>query len=97
MDRMPLPRSARGPRPVAFPAEPGAERVLNMVLALATEVAVLRERLDTVERLAADRGLVLPADIEAYEPSLEVREERAAWRRDYLERVLRVLTDEAAP
>jgi len=81
---------------VAFPDEPGAERVLNVVLALTTELAVLRERLDTLERLAAERGLVVPTDLEAYEPSPEVRQQREAWRRDYVERVLRVLSDEAA-
>ena len=60
-------------------------------MALAGEVSVLRERLDTVERLAAAKGLFTQHDIEAYRPDEAVMAERERWRTEYLERVLRVV------
>ena len=63
-------------------------------MALAGEVSVLRERLDTVERLAAANGLFTQHDIEAYHPDEDVMAERERWRTEYLERVLRVVHQE---
>ena len=91
-----LPRNAKGERPDFFPDEPAAQRLMSVVMALVTEVAVLRERLDTVEKLAADNGVLGEADIEAFEPTIEQREARETWRQEYLDRVLHVLSDEVA-
>jgi hypothetical protein len=87
-------RHAKGKRPDFMPDEPGAQRMLSIVMALVTEVAVLRERLDTIEHVAADKGVLTQADIENFSPSLEQREAREAWRQSYLDRVLHVLSDE---
>ena len=89
------PRHAKGDRPTFFNQEPAAERLLAMVIALAGELAVLRERLDTIERLGADKALFSLDDIEAYEPPLDVQERREQWCQDYLDRLFRVLDDEA--
>lgn len=89
-----LPRDAKGKRPDFFPAEPAADRLLTMVMALAGELAVVRERLDTIERLAAEKDLITNADIEAYEPSITVLEEREASRQQFLDRLFQVLNDE---
>ena len=94
MNKTRLSRHAKGKRPDFYPDEPGAQRLLSMVMALATEDAVLRERLDTVEQIAADKKLFSEADIEAYEPSIEQREQLEAWRQAYLDRILHVLSDE---
>jgi hypothetical protein len=51
---------------------------------------VLRERLDTVERLLDTKGSVTRAAIEAYQPDAAAEQERAAWRDAYLKRVLRM-------
>ena len=91
-----LPRSSKGKRPTFFPDEPAADRLLTMVMALATDVAALRERLDTVECLAEQKGLVLGEEIESYEPSIEDRERREAWRQAFMDRLLQVLADEVA-
>ncbi len=96
MSKTKLSRHAKGKRPDFFPDEPGAQRLMSIVMALVTEVAVLRERLDTVEHISADKGLLSGEDIEAFSPSLEQREAREAWRQDYLDRVLHVLSDEVA-
>ena len=60
-----------GKRPWFF-AHPDVERVLTITMAVATELAVLRQRLDTVERLLDERGTVSRADIEAYAPDKDV-------------------------
>ena len=91
-----IPRNAKGPRPQFFPGEPGADQLLAMVLTLATELSVIRERLDTAEQIAAGRGLDLRAAIESYQPSLADRERREAWRVQFLQRLLQGVTSEAA-
>jgi len=96
MRKTKLSRHAKGKRPEFYPNEPGAQRLLGIVMALITEVAVIRERLDTVEQVASAKGLVTAAEIEDYVPSLEQREAREAWRQGYLDRVLYVLSDEVA-
>ena len=84
-----LPRSTRGRRPHFF-ADPAIDQMMTFILELATEVAVLRERQDTMERLLERDGQVTRASIEAYEPSPEAEAERVAWRDAYLQRVLRL-------
>jgi hypothetical protein len=58
---------AKGKRPQYFD-DPATDRILSIVMAVAGEVAVLRERLDTVERLLEAKGSISRADIEAYVP-----------------------------
>ncbi len=86
-------RKAKGKRP-AFFSDPQIDTVMGVVMALAGEVSVLRERLDTVVRLAAAKGLFTQRDIEAYRPDEVVRAERERWRTEYLERILRVVHQE---
>jgi hypothetical protein len=88
-----MPKKAKGKRPTFF-ADPQVDKVLAMTMALAGEVSVLRERLDTIERLAEAKGLFSRADVEAYRPTGAVAEEREQWRKEYLARVLRVVNDE---
>jgi hypothetical protein len=63
--------------------------MLSMLMALIGEVSVLRERLDTVERLLEEKGSINRADIERYTPDLEVGKERNRIIRDYIARVMR--------
>jgi hypothetical protein len=83
-------RFSKGRRPF-FMKDPDVDRLLAMVTALTAEVAVVRERLDTAERLA---GLGLPAtvaNIEAYRPEPEVEAQRETGRAAMLDRVFRIL------
>jgi hypothetical protein len=82
-----------GKRPWFF-RDPDVERVLTITMAVATELAVLRQRLDTVERVLDERGVLTRADIEAFEPDKQAAEERGAWTQEYLARVLRVMRQE---
>jgi hypothetical protein len=83
-------RIAKGRRPFFF-ADPNTDKLLSMIAALAGEVAVLRQRVDTHERLAGQRGVFSVADVEGYSPALEVSDERARWRQEFLQRVFRIL------
>jgi len=86
-------RQAKGPRRPQYLASPDADRAVMMLLALASEVSALRERLDTHERLAELNQPPLPAAIEAYEPAAEVEAARAAARRSLIDRIARVLLE----
>lgn len=88
-----LQRKARGERPTFF-ADPAVDKVIAMVMGLAGEVAVMRDRQDTIERLLETRGLLKIREIEAYEPPARVMQARAAWRETFLGEVLRVIESE---
>ena len=93
-ERLRLVRTARGSRP-QFSANPEVDRVMAIAMALASEVAVLRERLDTVETLAARKGVLGPDEIETFVPDTEHELARQQWRHDFLERILYILRAEA--
>ncbi|MBW4636045.1 MAG: hypothetical protein KME30_30430 [Iphinoe sp. HA4291-MV1] len=83
-------KTAKGKRPVYFD-DPQTDKLLAIVMALIGEVSVLRERLDTTERLLEAKGILSIADVEAYHPDNTVVNEREQWRAEYIARVLRVL------
>jgi hypothetical protein len=83
-------RRAKGKRPF-FLQDPAVERVLSITMAVATELAVARERIDTLERLLLQRGVLQPGDIDAYQPDDAARAARDAWGREYINRVLRII------
>ena len=64
---------------------------MNITLAVMQEVAVMRERLDTVERLIERDGSVTKAAIEAFTPSKEEADERGLMMQEYIARCLRIL------
>lgn len=88
-DDVTLPRSSKGQRPSFFD-DPAIDQVMTFFFELMTEVAVMRERLDTVERLLDNKDAVSRADIEAYRADATVEAERAAWRNGYFQRVMRM-------
>lgn len=72
--------------------DPEVARLSEMVIALLGEVAVLTERLDTVERLLDTHTTIHRADIEAYAPDAAAQGERDARRRGLIGNVLRPLS-----
>lgn len=78
----------KGKRPF-FLKDPDVERVLAVTMAVAQELAVMRERLDTVERLLETKG-VSRSDIETFTPTKAQAEQRGAWTQEYLARILRI-------
>ena len=79
---------AKGKRPAYFD-DPATDRTLSIVMAIAGEVAVMRERLDTIERLLDAKGSISRADIEAYTPDRQAGQERGMLHKEYIARILR--------
>jgi hypothetical protein len=88
-----LPRVTKGKRPYFF-ADQSIDQVMTFFLELMTEVLVLRDRQDTLERLLDEKGAVNRADIRSYIPSSDVEAERTAERAAFVSRVLRIHSPE---
>lgn len=84
---------ARGKRPTYF-KNADVDRLLSMLMALAGELAVTRERMDTLERLLAARGLLEREAIDTYVPDSDAASQRALWHQDFIARILRVIQQE---
>ena len=84
---------ARGKRPSYF-KEADTDRLMAILMAVAGELAVTRERVDTLERLLAARGLLEREAIENYEPDSDAARERGLWHQDFIARILRVVQQE---
>ena len=67
MTDQPLPRHTRSSRPQFF-EEPGLDQMMSVVLGIAQELSVLRDRVDSVERLLDAKGSLTRAELEAYRP-----------------------------
>ncbi|MCL2927841.1 MAG: hypothetical protein O4861_06900 [Trichodesmium sp. St16_bin4-tuft] len=63
-----IPKQAKGKRPV-YLDNTDNDQLLAIIMALAGEVSVLRERLDTIEKLLVAKGIMSLEDIENYQPS----------------------------
>ena len=82
-----------GKRPYFLDAQ--VEKVMAITMAVAQELAVTRERLDTVERLLAAKGILAHDEIEQFAPTPDEAAERGLWLQEYLARVLRIVQQEA--
>ena len=80
---------------LTFFADKAVDRVLGVVMELAGEVYVLRDRLRTIEQLLDQQGCVTRADLETFEPSEAARAERLAERDAFIARILAPMTYEA--
>ncbi|WP_226660788.1 hypothetical protein [Microbulbifer aggregans] len=84
---------ARGKRPMYF-KDADIDRLMSILMAVAGELAVSRERIDTLERLLDARGLLEREAIDSYEPDSEAARERGLWHQDFIARILRVVQQE---
>jgi hypothetical protein len=88
------PRKAVGPdRPVYFNTG-DVDRVMAVLLALVSEVASIRDRLDAHERLASSGVLPALDAVENYLPDPATETSREAWRDAYIRRLFRVITED---
>ncbi len=87
---MTSPRTAKGKKPRYF-ADPATDKLLQMVITLAGELSVLRDRLDLVERLATEAGAFDRGKLETMQLTEADVAERDTNRADFVARVLRVL------
>ena len=81
-----------GKRPYFLDAE--VERVLAITMAVVQELAVARERIDTLERLLTNRGVLAPGAVETFVPNAAQAAERGQWAQEYIARVLRIVQQE---
>lgn len=66
---------------------------MAMIVALTSEIAVLRARLDSFERLNGAAGGISSDQIDAFVPDAAAEGERTAQRQKLLRRVFRVLSE----
>lgn len=86
-------RESANAAPGFFPGNPEMDRLLAMITALTGEIAILRARLDTHERLAAN-GSFDRARVEGYAPTPAELAERMADDQAMIARVFRPVADE---
>ena len=84
---------SRGKRPW-FLDDPAVEKVLSITMAVATELAVARERIDTLERLLEARGVIEREAIDDYQPDEAAMAFRGEWHQAYLARLFRIIQQE---
>jgi hypothetical protein len=83
-----LPRIAKGKKPQYF-SDPAIDKLLWMTLTLMEELSVARDRIDTLERLLDDRGLLRQGDVDGFVPRPAARAQRAARRAGFVDRMMR--------
>lgn len=84
---------AKGQRPYFF-SDKSVERVLNITMAVAGELAVTRERLDTLEQLLITKEIITKDEIESFQPTPEHAKMRQRWHTEYVARILRIVQQE---
>jgi hypothetical protein len=88
------PRKATGPDRQSYFDAGDVDRVMGVLLALVSEVAAIRERLDTHERLADLGAAAGVAAVETYQVDDAAEDQREAWRDAYIHRLFRVITED---
>jgi hypothetical protein len=83
-------------RPIPFHDGPTNDQLMAMVMALTVEVSILRERLDTHERVSEAKGGFGTADVEAYNADDEALAYRTGFRNRIMHKVFRTLRAEMA-
>lgn len=85
-----LQRTAKGKRPQYF-SDPAIDKLLNIVMAMMGELSVARDRIDALERLLDEAGVLDRQRVENYHPEPAVDAERQAARMQMIARVLRII------
>lgn len=81
-----MPKFAKGKRP-QFYREEGLDEAMSMILVLASEFSAMRDRLDTIERIAESKGIILADEIENFAPDHATSAERSDRRKALLEQL----------
>ncbi len=92
---MTVTKTVRGKRPKIYEQQ-GLDHLMAITTALVQEVAVLRDRIDLVERVAESKGIIIQNEIEAFTLKQDDLEERELWRTKYLARIYAIFEQEAA-
>ena len=87
-------RTIRGGRSYFF-QDPATDKVLNMVVTLASEVWTLRERLAAMEAISVRQGALSATELDDFEFTPEQDARLALDRKDFIENLFRVLQEQA--
>jgi hypothetical protein len=93
MSDIKIKRSIKGRRPQFF-EDREIDRLHGMVMAMATEMAVLYQRIDTMERVAAHKGVMLREELQGFVPDAATEAERERWRQKFLDRIFYLYREE---
>ena len=85
----------KGKRPSFFEAE-GVDYLMHMVMVLSQELSVTRDRLDTLEHLVEDKGLLKRTEFNEFIPDQATLEEREKNRHELIGSLFSVMDQEAA-
>ena len=80
---------AAGKRPYFLDEE--VETVLAITMAAVQELGVARQRIDTLERILAGKGVLSRSEIEGFTPDPAAAIERALSNQEFIARVLRIV------
>ena len=78
-------RTVKGRRP-QFNDDPAVDNAHGMIMAQVAELAVLHDRVDTMEKVAERNGAFLAEEIDNFVPDNETLVAREDWRRALLRR-----------
>jgi hypothetical protein len=81
---------AKGKRPY-FLEDKQTEQVMSMVMVLAMELSVSRERVGTLECLLEEKGVLTRDEINNYQPNKEEVAKRSTDTQEFLARLTRIL------
>ncbi|MFN8534257.1 MAG: hypothetical protein U0556_12015 [Dehalococcoidia bacterium] len=90
------PPTIQDPRPQYFD-DANLDRVMAVIITMANELWVTKDRLMILERMIAKRGGISPDQLDRYQPTDEERGELEAARKTYIARVLSGLTIDPRP
>ena len=77
-----------------FLDHPSIDKVMKVVMALAQETYVNRDRLALVENILDDKGVLRREDLDRYEPSAAEQEAVVARRDDFVATILRPIVED---
>ena len=69
------------------------DQIVAVVLRLAMEVSVLRDRISTHEALLSEHGLLASEDVDRFEPTGEEAKERMRARTELIDSIIKDLSD----
>lgn len=88
-----LQQKAKGTRPTFFD-DPAIDRLVAIITALAGEVSVLHDQVDTITRLLDQKGTVTSDELNSFVPDGDAEAARDQWRETFLENIFRIVHQE---
>jgi hypothetical protein len=88
-DKAQIPRTLRNKDSVFFD-DPAIDQVMAFFTELMTEVSVLRDRVDTLEKVLESSDVIVPDAVESYVHDADSEARRMAMRKAFLQRVMRI-------